>query len=91
MKLPTKEQLINLQKKLKTDRAIGERYGVSRQIVFQWRKKHGIRSLRELTEARNYQIAKLFQAGLTTKELVKKFKLSTTTICKLTRMVKRAI
>jgi hypothetical protein len=88
-KIPTQEQLLSLQKKLKTDQAIGECFGVSRQVVFLWRKKYGIRSLRELIEARNYQIQKLYQAGLTNFELVNKFKLSLTTICRITKRFKK--
>jgi DNA-directed RNA polymerase specialized sigma subunit len=85
MKIPSKEKLISLQKILKTDGAIGRHYCISRQAVFMWRKKYGIKSLRELMEARNYQIKKLYQAGLTTKELVKKFEISNSTICRITK------
>ena len=89
MKIPSKEQLLRLQNKLKTDGAIGRHYGITRQAVFMWRKKYGIRSLRELMESRNYQIKKLFQAGLSVKELVKKFKVSNSTICRITQPFKK--
>ena len=71
--VPTKEKLLKLQKRYKTDRAIGEQFGVTRQAVHLWRVKYGVRSLRELIEARNYQIKKDFKAGIPIKKLVKKY------------------
>jgi predicted DNA-binding protein YlxM (UPF0122 family) len=76
MPIPTKTQLLKLQKNYKTDGAIGELYGISRQAVHQWRKKYAIKSLRELTEARNYQIKKSFKAGVSAQKLSNKFGLS---------------
>lgn len=74
--MPSKEKLLKLQKRYKTDKAIGDSYGVSRQAVYRWRLRHGIRSLRELTEARNYLIKKDRKSGISIAKLVKKYKLS---------------
>jgi len=76
MSIPSKEKLLKLQKKYKTDAAIGDLFGVSRQAVHLWRVKHGIKSLLELTEARNYLINKDFKAGKDVPKLAKKFKMS---------------
>jgi DNA invertase Pin-like site-specific DNA recombinase len=85
MKIPTQKQLLSLQKKFKTDNAIGMQYGVTGSTVLRWRKKYGIKSLREFRETRNYQIKKLFKAGLSAVELAVKFKLSTSTVQRVTR------
>jgi DNA invertase Pin-like site-specific DNA recombinase len=88
MKIPTQKQLLRLQKIWKTDDMIGLQYGVSGQTVLRWRKKYGIKSLRWFRESRNYSIKKLFQAGLSTRELARKFELSQGTIAKITKSFK---
>jgi hypothetical protein len=81
--IPIKEHLLNLQRKHKTDAAIGKAFGITRQAVYLWRLKHGIKSLRESTEERNYQIKKDFKEGLSVYKLVKKYKLSLSHIKRL--------
>jgi transposase-like protein len=85
MPIPTKAQLLKLQKNYKTDGAIGELYGISRQAVHQWRKKYMIKSLRELTEARNYQINKSFKSGVSVQKLSDKHGLSLSQVYRIVK------
>ena len=75
-KIPTKTKLLRLQKFYKTDQAIGDLFGVTRQSVNHWRMKHGIKSLRDKIEARNYLIKKGFKSGIPVARLSIKYKLS---------------
>jgi DNA invertase Pin-like site-specific DNA recombinase len=75
-KIPTKTKLLRLQKFYKTDQAIGDLFGVTRQTVHQWRMKYGIKSLRDKIEARNYLIKKGFKAGMSVEKLSIKYNLS---------------
>ena len=72
----SKTQLIKLQKKLKTDAAIGEQFGITRQAVHQLRKKYGIESSLADNPKRNADIVKLYAGGASGTALAKKFKLS---------------
>lgn len=72
----SKQQLIKLQKKLKTDAAIGEQFGITRQAVHQLRKKYGIDSSIVDNPIRNAKIVKLYETGTSGTTLAKKFKLS---------------
>jgi DNA invertase Pin-like site-specific DNA recombinase len=85
MSIPTKTQLLKLQKRYKTDGAIGDLYGISRQAVHQWRTKYGIRSLRELTEARNYDIRKAYKNGSPVTKIANKFGLSYSQVYRILR------
>jgi DNA invertase Pin-like site-specific DNA recombinase len=68
----SKVELIHLQKKLKTDEAIGKKLGITRQAVHQWRKKYGIDSRRELNPARNKKILAMYKAGKAGTEIARK-------------------
>jgi len=72
----SKAQLIKLQKKFKTDAAIGEQFGITRQAVHQLRKKYGIESSLADNPERNAEITKLYESGTSGTALAKKFKLS---------------
>jgi DNA invertase Pin-like site-specific DNA recombinase len=72
----SKTQLMKLQKKLKTDAAIGEQFGITRQAVHQLRKKYGIESNIADNPARNAEIVKAYDQGASGTALSKKFKLS---------------
>jgi hypothetical protein len=72
----SKSQLIILQKKLKTDAAIGERFGITRQAVHQLRQKYRIESVIAKNSERNAKIAKAHKAGMTGTALSKKYDLS---------------
>ena len=72
----SKTQLIKLQKKLKTDAAIGEQFGITRQAVHQLRKKYGIDSSLADNPQRNAEIVTAYGKGASGTALAKKYKLS---------------
>lgn len=72
----SKAQLIKLQNKLKTDAAIGEQFGITRQAVHQLRKKYEIDSSLADNPVRNNEIVQLYEAGASGTALAKKFDLS---------------
>ena len=72
----SKTQLIKLQKKLQTDAAIGEQFGITRQAVHQLRKKYGIDSSLADNPKRNAEIVAMYEGGASGTALAKKFKLS---------------
>ena len=72
----SKTQLIKLQKKLQTDAAIGEQFGITRQAVHQLRKKYGIDSSLADNPKRNADIVAMYEGGASGTALAKKFKLS---------------
>ena len=72
----TKAQLIKLQKSLKTDQKIGEKFRITRQAVHQMRKVYGIPSLIAKNKGRNEKIVKAYKSGASGTTLAKKFGLS---------------
>ncbi len=72
----SKSELIKLQKKLKTDAKIGEKFNITRQAVHQLRKKYGIESVIAKNDERNQKIVKAYHNGETGTNISKKFKLS---------------
>ena len=86
----TKPQLISLQRKFKTDRAIGDQYGVTRQAVHQLRKKYGIPSSTGKNSERNVQIMGARKRGCSVEVIAKNFKLSVPRVYSILRSVKAA-
>jgi DNA invertase Pin-like site-specific DNA recombinase len=72
----SKTELIKLQKQLRTDAAIGEKFGITRQAVHQLRKKYGIDSSLAKNDERNEKIRELYEAGKSGNEIAKKLGLS---------------
>ncbi|MGA2506110.1 MAG: hypothetical protein ABSF80_01360 [Chitinispirillaceae bacterium] len=72
----SKAELIKLQKKLTTDDAIGKKFGVTRQAIFQLRKQYGIASNYVKHPARNAKIVALYKKGTAGTVLAKKFDMS---------------
>ncbi|MGA2506100.1 MAG: hypothetical protein ABSF80_01310 [Chitinispirillaceae bacterium] len=72
----SKAELIKLQKKLTTDDAIGKKFGVTRQAIFQIRKQYGIASNYVKHPARNAKIVSFYKKGTSGTALAKKFDLS---------------
>ena len=72
----TKAQLIRLQKKLKTDAAIGREFGITRQAVHQLRKKYDIKSNLVNNPQRNIDLYNMYKEGISVKKLQKQYKLS---------------
>jgi hypothetical protein len=72
----SKSQLVKLQKQLKTDAAIGEKFEITRQAVHQLRKKYGIESVIAKNAERNKKIVVAYKGGASGTTLAKKFDLS---------------
>ena len=72
----SKADLVKLQKKLVTDAAIGEQFGITRQAVHQLRKKYGIEASLSNNPERNAEIVSLYDAGTPGTDIAKKYKLS---------------
>jgi hypothetical protein len=83
----SKSQLVTLQKKLKTDAAIGERFGITRQAVHQLRQKYRIESVIAKNGERNAKIARAHKGGMSGTALAKKYDLS---ISQTYRVIKEA-
>lgn len=86
----SKEQLIKLQKKYRTDAKIGEQFGITRQAVHQLRKKYGIESMVTENVERNNAMIKLHAEGASGIALAKKFKLSVSQIYRILNAPKPA-
>ena len=72
----SKQQMIALQRILKTDARIGKKYGITRQAVHQLRKKYGIESRTAVNPLRNRKIAALRRSGKGIAAIAKRFDLS---------------
>jgi DNA invertase Pin-like site-specific DNA recombinase len=72
----SKNDLIRLQKTLKTDDSIGKKFGITRQAIHQMRKKYGIASNLAKNDERNNKIFVLYNKGSTGMAIAKKFGLS---------------
>jgi hypothetical protein len=72
----SKAQLEKLQKKYKTDDAIGKLYGITRQAVHQLRTKFGIAPVADKHKERDEEILKAYNAGASGTALAKKYDLS---------------
>ena len=72
----SKGQLEKLQKKYKTDEAIGKLFGISRQAVHQLRNKYGIDPVSDKHGERNEEINRQYGQGMSGIKLAKKFRLS---------------
>jgi DNA invertase Pin-like site-specific DNA recombinase len=72
----SKQELIRLQKKFKTDARIGEEFGITRQAVHQLRKKYAIESRTAGNPDRNKEMVELRDNGQSVEAIAKKFKLS---------------
>lgn len=78
MRMPkmSKAQFVKLQKAHKTDAAIGEALGVTRQAVHQLRKKLGVESSSADNSGRNTAIVQAYGSGMSGTAIAKKFGLS---------------
>jgi hypothetical protein len=86
----SKTELIKLQKKLKTDEAIGKKFGVTRQAVHQLRKKYKIDSVIAKNDERNARIVKAYKSGASGTVLSKKFDLSVSQTYRVINEIKKA-
>jgi uncharacterized cupin superfamily protein len=80
-----KDQFELIQEKYKTDAAIGRAYGVSRQYIFQLRRKFGLKSSRLNNYSRNDEILHLLNSGKSRVEISKMMGLSYTQVCRISK------
>mgnify|MGYP000932859930 CR=1 FL=1 len=59
----SKEELLKLQKTLKTDHAIGKKFGVSRQAIHQLRLKYGVKANTTKNKERDLKIVSSYKKG----------------------------
>jgi hypothetical protein len=72
----SKSQLEKLQKKYKTDDAIGKLFGITRQAVHQLRTKYEIPPILDKNKERDAEIVKNYNNGVPGTTLAKKHELS---------------
>jgi DNA invertase Pin-like site-specific DNA recombinase len=72
----SKAQLQKLQKKYKTDDAIGKLFGITRQAVHQLRAKYGVPPVADKHADRNNEITKAYNGGTSGTKIAQKYKLS---------------
>lgn len=72
----SKSQLEKLQKKYKTDDAIGKLFGITRQAVHQLRTKYAIPPILDKNKERDSEIVKSYSSGAPGTTLAKKYDLS---------------
>jgi|WetSurMetagenome_2_1015567.scaffolds.fasta_scaffold00234_13 hypothetical protein len=81
----SKQQLIKLQAKYKTDDAIGNLFGITRQAVHQIRNKYDIGPLADKHADRNVEIARAYKSGTPGTKLARKFKMSVSQVYRIIR------
>ena len=72
----SKGQLIKLQGKYITDKAIGKLFGISRQAVHQLRQKYGIAPIADKHTMRNTEIAEAYSNGMPCIKIARKYRMS---------------
>jgi hypothetical protein len=81
----SKQQLIKLQAKYKTDDAIGNLFGITRQAVHQLRNKYSVGPLSDKHADRDAEIAQAYKSGMPGTKLSKKFKMSVSQVYRIIR------
>ncbi len=78
-----REQLLKLQKKYSTDKAIADIYGVTRQAIYKLRKKYDIPAIDSPQKERNQKIRELAQSGIRPERIAVRFELSVTQVYRI--------
>lgn len=81
----SRDQLLKLQRRYRTDAAIGNLYGISRQAVYKLRKRYGIPPVSDRTEHRNTEIANRYLQGRSAPRIARRFRLSTVHVYRILR------
>lgn len=85
----SKADLIRLQKTLKTDGAIGAKYGISRQAVHQLRQKYGLDYNRKKHVERNTRILAQFKKAVTGSKIAANTGLSVSQVYRILAQLKK--
>jgi len=81
----TREKFLIMQEKLQTDQKIGEKFGITRQAVFKFRKNHQIAPVKWKKVWRNRDICHMRLNGATLEEIGKKFGASMSQVSRIVR------
>jgi DNA invertase Pin-like site-specific DNA recombinase len=84
----SKGQLEKLQKKYKTDDAIGKLFRISRQAVHQLRVKYGIDPVENKNALRDRELLAHYRQGVSGIKLARKFKLSISQVYRIINLQK---
>ena len=85
----SKVELIKLQKTLKTDAAIGEKFGISRQAVHQLRQKYELDYNKGKNKERNEKIAALYKKGVAGTEIANQLDVSISQVYRIINLDKK--
>jgi transposase len=86
----SKTELIKLQKTLKTDALIGDKFGISRQAVHQLRQKYGLDYNKTKNKERNDKIAALYKKDVAGTKIADTVGVSISQVYRIIAMAKRA-
>jgi len=87
--LLTIEAVLNMQKTHKTDAKIGEEFGITRQAVYQFRKKHGITFNQRKNQDRDYHIWEKYKGGVSGTKIASEYGLSISQTYRIINKMKR--
>lgn len=79
----SKNQLIKLQKKYKTDESIGQLYGITRQAVHQLRVRYRLAPVTDKNDERNKEVIRQYESGISGAKLARKYGLSLSQIYRI--------
>ena len=85
----SKQALSQLQKTLKTDAAIGAKFGISRQAVHQLRQKYDIGYNRTKHKDRNVKILSLYKQKASGTKIAKQMKISVSQVYRIIAGLKK--
>lgn len=85
----SKQELARLQKTLKTDAAIGAKFGISRQAVHQLRQKYDIDYNKTKNKDRNAKILSLYKSKTTGTRIAKQMKISVSQVYRILAGLKK--
>ena len=87
----SKQELLKLQKKLKSDAKIGAKFGITRQAVHQLRNKYGIPAVQSKNNERDAKISAMHKQGMTGIVIAKKMKLSSSHVYRILGSPKKTV
>ena len=89
-RIKSREELLDAQKRLKTDEKIGAEFGVTRQAIHQLRAKFNVPTMWDKHSERNGKIMKLYDSGITGTKIAKDFGLSIAQTYRIIQKCQRA-
>ncbi len=81
----SRDQFLRLRQRYRTDKAIAQLFGISRQAVYKMRVKYGIEPVQNRHARRNAEMAHLYQLGMSGERIARRFRLSTVHVYRILR------